>query len=57
MFLWYSGTDSTLFVLDSRIGKLKFKTAPNFESPDRYEHDNIYEIIITATDTMNNQAS
>lgn len=51
-----SGTDSTLFVLDSQIGKLKFKTAPNFESPADMNQDNIYEINITATDTMNNQS-
>ena len=50
------GTDSSLFVLDSRLGKLKFKTAPNFESPLDSNQDNTYEITITATDTTENKA-
>ena len=51
-----SGNDSLNFILDSRSGKLKFKTAPNFESPEDMDQDNIYEIIITATDTTDNEA-
>ncbi|HQS72245.1 MAG TPA: S8 family serine peptidase [Sulfurovum sp.] len=51
-----SGTDSLLFIIDSRLGTLKFKTAPNFESPLDNNQDNIYEITVTATDTANNKA-
>lgn len=50
------GADSSLFVLDSRSGKLKFKTAPNFESPLDSNQDNTYEITIAATDTTANKA-
>jgi|GEM_PF-2250220 len=52
-----SGDDSAHFILDSRLGKLKFKTAPNFEAPIDLDQNNIYEITITASDTSNNTSN
>jgi len=49
-----NGDDSAHFILDSLSGKLKFKTAPNFEAPIDLNQDNIYKITVTATDTSTN---
>jgi len=51
-----SGTDSSLFVIDTDTGRLKFKTAPNYETPLNENQDNVYKINISATDTSANTA-
>ncbi len=48
-----SGTDASLFTLDSSSGDLAFKTEPNFENPLDQDSNNVYELSITAADGAN----
>jgi outer membrane protein OmpA-like peptidoglycan-associated protein len=43
--------DSALFTIDSVTGQLSFTSAPNFESPTDTIGDNIYIVIVRATQT------
>ena len=52
-----SGTDSTLFTIDSANGDLAFNQAPDYENPSDSGANNTYEITITATDAIGKQAS
>jgi hypothetical protein len=52
-----SGSDASLFDIyfsDNVTAVLKFKTSPNFEAPSDNGGNNIYDLIITATDTASN---
>jgi hypothetical protein len=52
-----SGADASLFDIftsDNVTAVLKFKTSPNFEAPSDNGGNNIYDLIITATDTASN---
>ena len=51
-----SGTDSSLFTIDPSSGALTFNTAPDFETPADSGGDNIYDLSITATDSVGKQA-
>ena len=44
------GADAGKFNIDATSGALTFKTAPNFEAPGDANTDNIYEVIVKATD-------
>ncbi|WP_420011464.1 hypothetical protein [Tateyamaria sp.] len=48
-----SGTDAALFTIDANTGVVSFKTAPDFEAPDDDDGDNVYDIIVTASDDTN----
>jgi len=50
-----AGDDKSLFSINSSSGDLTFNTAPDFENPTDTGSDNIYEVIVTATDTSINQ--
>lgn len=52
----FGGNDGSLFSINSSSGELRFNTAPDFENPTDAGSDNIYEVIVKATDTSNNQA-
>ncbi|AFY73019.1 VCBS repeat-containing protein [Synechococcus sp. PCC 7502] len=45
------GTDSALFDINSSTGAVTFKTSPNFEAPLDIGANNIYNIIVIASDT------
>ena len=45
-----SGTDAALFTIDPVTGAVRFKAAPDFENPLDDGKDNVYDIIVTATD-------
>lgn len=45
-----SGTDAALFDIDSSTGEITFKVSPNYESSADSDHDNVYNITVTATD-------
>ena len=45
-----SGTDAALFTIDPVTGAVRFKAAPDFENPVDDGKDNVYDIIVTATD-------
>ncbi|MFC0351732.1 DUF4347 domain-containing protein, partial [Undibacterium danionis] len=45
-----SGTDAALFNLNTSTGQLSFITAPNFEAPGDADHNNVYNVTVTASD-------
>ena len=45
-----SGTDASLFNIDSSTGAITFKTSPDYESPSDNGGNNIYDITVTASD-------
>ncbi|PCG14153.1 MULTISPECIES: cadherin domain-containing protein [Sphingomonas] len=53
-----SGTDASLFTIDSATGALRFAAAPNFEAPGDDDADNVYNLVVSANDGTNtvNQA-
>ena len=48
-----SGTDAALFTIDANTGEVRFKAAPDFEMPGDADGDNVYDIIVTASDGTN----
>ena len=51
-----SGVDSSLFAIDSASGALEFNSSPDYEQPADSDSDNIYDLAISATDPVGNQA-
>ncbi|MFA7587834.1 MAG: cadherin, partial [Novosphingobium sp.] len=47
-----SGTDAALFDLDATTGVLTFTSAPNFEAPADTGTNNVYDVIVTASDGL-----
>jgi len=47
---YIEGTDSSFFTIGETSGVLVFKSAPDFESPQDANNDNIYELTIGASD-------
>lgn len=45
--------DGGKFSIESNTGKLDFTAAPDFEEPTDLDQNNLYQIVITVTDTMN----
>ncbi|MCL1143620.1 Ig-like domain-containing protein [Shewanella gaetbuli] len=45
-----SGTDAAAFTIDPATGVLTFAIAPDFETPTDIGGNNIYDVIVTATD-------
>lgn len=52
-----SGTDKLLFSIDQTTGDLRFLAPPDFETPRDAGADNVYDIVVSATDTAGNVAS
>ena len=48
-----SGTDATLFNVDSSTGAVTFKAAPDFEAATDAGANNIYDIVVKASDGVN----
>ena len=48
-----SGTDAALFTIDAATGEVSFIEAPDFEAPGDDGGDNVYDIIVTASDGTN----
>lgn len=51
------GTDAARFVVDSSSGALTFVAAPDFEAPEDADADNVYQVVVTATDNGNTPKS
>ena len=51
-----AGADSSLFTINSSSGELAFNASPDFEAPTDSGADNSYDLAITATDSIGNQA-
>ncbi|WP_313802826.1 cadherin domain-containing protein [Sphingobium sp.] len=47
------GADAALFAIDATTGTLVFKTAPDYEAPADANHDNVYDVIVEASDGDN----
>lgn len=45
-----SGADATLFDIEAASGNITFKNQPNFEAPADADRNNIYEVVVTASD-------
>ncbi|GLQ23912.1 hypothetical protein GCM10007853_17860 [Algimonas ampicilliniresistens] len=48
-----SGTDAALFNIDVNSGVVTFKEAPDFETPGDTGGNNVYDIVVTANDGVN----
>ena len=48
-----SGTDAALFMIDATTGEVRFIEAPDFEAPSDADGDNVYDIVVTASDGTN----
>ena len=48
--------DNNLFRIDSQTGDLQFKSAPNFESPQNANHNNIYQLRVLAIGNGNSDS-
>ena len=48
-----SGTDAALFTIDPATGEVSFIEAPDFENPGDADRDNVYDIVVTASDGPN----
>ena len=48
-----SGTDAALFMIDGATGEVRFIEAPDFENPGDADGDNVYDIVVTASDGTN----
>ena len=48
-----SGTDAALFMIDATTGEVRFREAPDFENPGDADGDNVYDIVVTASDGTN----
>ena len=44
------GADAGLFAIDAATGALSFRSAPDFEAPADAGHDNVYDVIVRASD-------
>ena len=44
------GADAALFAIDASTGALSFVAAPDFEAPRDADGDNVYEVIVSASD-------
>ncbi|WP_150292018.1 cadherin domain-containing protein [Sphingobium estronivorans] len=47
------GADAALFAIDATTGALTFRTAPDYEAAADADHDNIYDVIVQASDGSN----
>ena len=52
-YLIAGGADAALFSIDPTTGELSFLNAPDFEHPLDADANNIYEVIVRATDGVN----
>lgn len=44
------GADADKFTIDATTGELKFKTAPDYEAPTDAGGDNVYDVVVRASD-------
>ena len=45
-----AGADASAFNINPATGIVTFKSSPDFESPSDVGHNNIYDILVTASD-------
>lgn len=47
------GADAALFIVDSSTGAVSFIAGPDFENPTDIGADNVYDVVLTASDGVN----
>ncbi|MET0309281.1 MAG: cadherin domain-containing protein [Sphingomonas sp.] len=47
------GADGARFVIDAATGVLSFAAAPDYEAPADANHDNVYQVVVSASDGVN----
>jgi RTX calcium-binding nonapeptide repeat (4 copies) len=52
VFARAGGDDAAFFAIDAHTGALSFLVAPDFETPEDATHDNVYEVVVSATDVF-----
>ncbi|WP_257555134.1 cadherin domain-containing protein [Sphingobium sp. CFD-2] len=55
-FAIIGGADAALFEIDAATGVLRFKTAPDYEAAADADHDNIYNVVVQASDGTNSDS-
>lgn len=50
------GADAALFTIDAATGALIFKTASDYEAPADANHDNVYDLVVQASDGSNSDS-
>ena len=50
VFALTGGADASFFAIDAHTGALRFASSPDFETPADANHDNVYDVIVSATD-------
>lgn len=48
------GVDAALFRIDGKTGQLSFIKAPDYEAPADSGHDNVYNVVVRASDGVHN---
>ena len=51
------GNDATDFTINSTTGELTFVASPDYEAPDDFNGNNIYELVVTANDGSGNTST
>ncbi|MCA6109806.1 Ig-like domain-containing protein [Bradyrhizobium cenepequi] len=51
-FALEGGSDQKLFSIDPHTGALSFLSLPDFETPEDANHDNVYDLVVSATDAF-----
>jgi autotransporter-associated beta strand protein len=44
------GSDATKFQIDTNTGVMSFVTLPDFEAPDDFNHDGVYNVVVEVSD-------
>ena len=56
-FALAGGSDQAFFAIDANTGVLRFLASPDFETPEDSGHNNIYDVVVSVTDTSNASSS
>src|SRR5712671_1124372 len=52
LFALAGGSDQAFFTIDPLTGALSFLNSPDFETPEDANHDNVYDLVVSATDAF-----
>jgi VCBS repeat-containing protein len=52
VFARAGGSDQAFFAVDAHTGALRFVNSPDFETPEDANHDNVYDLVVSATDSF-----
>jgi VCBS repeat-containing protein len=52
VFAKAGGSDQAFFAINAHTGALSFVNAPDYETPEDANHDNVYDVVVSATDAF-----